>query len=697
MRAVAHGWKPSRMKSPPSRAVAREFVEADRKYSGGFAENRYARGGLAFMNEVDSNSERARPLRGFQFGGGTAGIAGMYRRAQEMAEGSQDPDVSPYGTEAGTTQQMLDRMGWSGPMGYLKLTSGLRQAGWTPASGSGDEDLANRMWYPPEQTLTGEDAPPPRIIPTDPTSYVGGTASGTSGGGGGGGGGSREESPYREQLREHKAKIAATLGSARGGHVNYYQEGGAARPGHAEGPNPFEGKNKPGQYAMWERKYHKDPPPPPEPEPEPEEVPWYMKLIGYGGEEVAGKTDEELAKIGQAYGGRVNYQAGGLAIAAPAGGVPPWISPTGSGPGYMDEPPPGYQFGGIANRFNPPTAATPPAAGPASVMAQTQSAAGSAAAGMGGPRGGVMGGQYRGVPPQRGMISRGATGDPAAMAGRMRGMAGAQRGMARPAVMPPGFGGDRMGALQQAFGAARAGMGGPGGGSIGRLPPGIDPRAVAADPAGYARQQQGFDRFGNSPELRRQHEEARDAYRDTGMQGNVHDFMAENYPDLQEMRNTQIYDGGPDGIMGPRYDPRIRTGPSPNIGRPGYDQIGDMGPITDGFAPGEGIPGGGNIPPWKRPPGSRPQVPPMKDFDERGPGGGTIGGPRVPPNMRGFLQKQRMMNRPPANVGGGANRVGMQDQQGALSRAMQRGTGRAPPSRRFGRGRAGAGRGFQQR
>jgi len=61
-----------------------------------------------------------------------------------------------------------------------------------------------------------------------------------------------------------------------------------------------------------------------------------------------------------------------------------------------------------------------------------------------------------------------------------------------------------------------------------------------------------------------------------------------------------------------------------------------------------------------------------------------IGGPRVPPNMRGFLQKQRMMNRPPSNVGGGVNRVGQQDQQGAQARAMQRGTGRRPMSRRGG-------------
>ena len=43
MRAVAHGWKPDRIKGP-SRAVAREFVKADEKWTGG----------LAAMNNVNS-------------------------------------------------------------------------------------------------------------------------------------------------------------------------------------------------------------------------------------------------------------------------------------------------------------------------------------------------------------------------------------------------------------------------------------------------------------------------------------------------------------------------------------------------------------------------------------------------------------------------------------------------------------------
>ncbi len=41
MKAISHGWKPSRMKNPPSRKVAREFVEAD------MYNEEYQQGGLA--------------------------------------------------------------------------------------------------------------------------------------------------------------------------------------------------------------------------------------------------------------------------------------------------------------------------------------------------------------------------------------------------------------------------------------------------------------------------------------------------------------------------------------------------------------------------------------------------------------------------------------------------------------------------
>lgn len=676
MRAIAHGWTPSRMKSPPSRAVAQEFVEADKKYSGGFAENRYAKGGLSAMNEVDSGSERQRPLnqlhfqRGGRRGGRRTNGGGGTSTTTYSPPPAPEAPTFPWGSEAGTTQEMLDRMGYSGPMGYIGVVSGLRQAGWTPAPGGDPEDLRNRMWYPPEQTLTGEggpggpSGPPPRIIPTEPASYVGASAEEQA---------ALKESSYRDKLRAHQGKIDEIFGGAEGGHVNYYQGGGEVRPGHAEGANPHDPAADPAAYKYWETRFHKDPPPPPEPAAVEEEdggmLAWLRGMF-IDDPETANveKAEEYLESIDQARGGRVGYQLGGLAIAAPAGGVPPWISPTGTGPEYMEEPQ-GYQFGGIADRFNPPA----PAAAPVGMAA-----------------------------PQAGIPNR---------AQQARGRLGPSRG-------------------------GRFGRGRPQGGlaQVGGLPPGIDPRAVAANPEGYRAQveaqragaQRGFQgmaaRGEMGPGTSRQYRMSADEYRGAtdaqrraaemmggpgggSMQGAI---MAPRSPEEAEWQRRNYGPNEMDKrIMGLRrgmgrdpnpmpggggfgdYDPRIRTGPSPNIGRPGWDPIGDMGPITGG---------GGGIPPWKRPPGGRRAPPPGKYpmGDERGPG--IPGGPMVPPNQRGYLQRQRMMNRPPSGPvgGGGGNRVGMADQQGALSRAMQRGTGRAPPSRRFGRGRAGAGRGFQQ-
>lgn len=80
--------------------------------------------------------------------------------------------------------------------------------------------------------------------------------------------------------------------------------------------------------------------------------------------------------------------------------------------------------------------------------------------------------------------------------------------------------------------------------------------------------------------------------------------------------------------------------------------------------------------------------PPMKQLGgPRGTTGPGYGGgegmmgvnPGAPPSLRGYLQKMRMMQREPNRQ----NRVGTRDQQGALARALQRGTGRPPISRRM--------------
>jgi len=514
MRAIAHGWTPSRMKSPPSRAVAQEFVDADRKYSGGFAENRYWVGGLAAMDQVN---------------------AGL--------KGSLDTPFQAF-----------------------------------------------------------------------------------------------EEGGYTE---------AELLGSARGGHVNYYQEGGAARPGHEEGPNPFEGKNMPNAYARWERENHIDPPPPPEVAEEVEEeggvANWLRSLFtpdpetAIGSGAPRGTVEEQMGEMEQAYGGRVGYQAGGLAEAAPgrilppAGGVPPWIEPVGSGPGYMDEPEQGYQFGGMATGM----------AGPMRMARQMRGRRG------GGGRGGQPRGGLAAMMQQRGGLHPGAQGPGGGFLSRF-----AQRTPGQPlhpGAQGPG-GGGFLSRFRRMAEQQRAQQ--PGGPSVSELPG-------------------GPERIMNLPP-----------------------------PDP----NATIYDGGdwrnPRGPMAPGGGPF--GGGSPPYMPPGGGRIGKPRP-----GPGMMPPGGGNIPPYKRLPSQRRMVPPSPPggggrvgtlggpgygpdpLGSAGPGGSLRGGPMVPPNLQGYLQKMRMQNRPPANVGGGANRVGMQDQQGAQARALQRGTGRPPMSRRMGFGRAG--------
>ena len=722
MHAVASGWTPSRMKSPPSRAVAQEFVDADRKYSGGFAENRYWVGGLAPMSKVNAGYKGSldNPLREFRRGGrtrrnggGSGGVdlGGLTEspytyEEQVKRDAFLNMDIQPKGVIS-TALYNIQQRNLAPPEPTIAATSG------TAVTGPSGSDVT--VYSGPRMTSGrrgtgrrgrggrrngggrggrggggagggggGGATPPP--VEQDPASYIGAAAPAAD-----------RESPYRDELRAHQAKIAATLGSARGGHVNYYQEGGDVSPEHPEGPNPHNPKTSPYQHKLWESEHHIDPP-------EPEEVvgdevaePGFLEKWFGITPTPPDATAEYLESIEQARGGRVGYQAGGRVMPPPVGGVPPWIEPVGSGPGFsLPEPEPeqGYQFGGMAARMGP-----------------AMRGAGRMMPGGGMPRGGVMGGQYRGVPPQRGGVQRGAPpggGGWRAAIERGRQQRGAaptgglaammQRAQQQQAGAQPGAGtqGGFMAQLrqmqqQQAGGAqpgargflSRAARGDYGPGTTTRLPPGIDPRAVAADPQGWARHQQeaarrGMDDLGTGGVMGGQYDPGRIQLPGPSGPGQIPDWR---------QRGT-IYDPSADPVVQQRkmLEGRIGRFPppggggNPNRGRPGWDQIGDMGPIIGGGRrPGKPRPGPGMMPPGEE-------------------GGGIPGGPRVPPNMRGYLQKQRMMNRPPANVGGAQQqRVGMQDQQGALARAMQRGTGRAPPSRRFGRGRAGAGRGFQQR
>lgn len=443
------------------------------------------------------------------------------------------------------------------------------------------------------------------------------------------------------------------IGAAKGGYMNY-QEGGAARPtpvegggaaipGHPEGTNPYDMATHPSSYRMWERKYHYEPAPPPEPEPPPEDPSWWQGLFGSGeAEAVKTRTQRELDALGEARGGYMRgyrgggpvrrFQGGGLAMAAPVGGIPPWPEPE-----Y--EEPQGYQFGGSAigrtaqmmqNRR--PTQSrtfgrTPSRAG---MMGQ---AAQQAQRGLG-----RAGGASRWTPQQQ-TAWRGARGNPALRSAMGQQHQQRQALMNRaPQQLPPAQ-------------AGRAGM-----------------------MADAQRQQQALQQRVGTRRAQADYQAAQRGLQPGG--GGTRDFLFEGQrPQQQSLA---------DRLGGNRFgeDMRFATGRQSyqdvvNRGGGGINPRLPGGGRMYGSAPQPGMAYAGGTPGFYGPggPGRGPSI---------GGGGGIMGGARVPPNMRGFLQKQRMMNRPPSNVGGGVNRVGQQDQQGGLSRAMQRGTGRRPMSRRGG-------------
>jgi len=466
--------------------------------------------------------------------------------------------------------------------------------------------------------------------------------------------------------------------------VRGYAEGGTTRA-----DNPFDPVAQKYQWRSWERKYGRDPDVAEVEaeveeevvEPEEEEsggIAAYLRGLFIDDPETANieaierRIAEGEGVEAQAYGGRVGYQAGGLAQAAPGrmlppvGGVPPWIEPVGSGAGYggdYEPEPQGYQFGGFAGGMSP--------------------AIGAAMR------------RYRGVPPQRGGIQRGAT--------PTRGF----RGMAARGELGPGT------TTRYRDGMPIGGGPAPTGALAAMMQQAQQQRDAQAGIVGTPAQRAGAPQGGIMARIRQaqqqQQQQAGGAQPGGGILARIREAQAQRAgaggvaPGMSGTLGGPGYGEYPLGSAGPRMDPRdprYRAAPPPG----------------STFAPGEGIPGGGNIPPWKQLPGRRIPPPPGKQppggsgpfvppggFPRRppvypgGPGGPLptgpqlpMGGPRVPPNLQGYLQKMRMQNRPPSGpVGGGGNRVGMQDQQGSMARALQRGTGRPPMSRRSAFGRAG--------
>jgi len=107
MRAVAHGWKPSRMKGPPV-SVAKEFVAADKK------------------------------AKGMQAGG-------LFRA--HWLRKMRDPDYDPYakyGTEPLTLKQASKLAGGKKYAEVMTAKREMTKAGWSESGGK---------WYPPQATL----------------------------------------------------------------------------------------------------------------------------------------------------------------------------------------------------------------------------------------------------------------------------------------------------------------------------------------------------------------------------------------------------------------------------------------------------------------------------------------------------------------------------------------------------------------
>ena len=133
---------------------------------------------------------------------------------------------------------------------------------------------------------------------------------------------------------------------------------------------------------------------------------------------------------------------------------------------------------------------------------------------------------------------------------------GAQNnGMMMGTLGGPGYGPNALGSAgpggdvwrhnQQFQQPQRYGGGGKGGGGM-----------TGGGGGGKGGQQQhprGYDQFGNSPQNLAAHQQANDAWRQSGMHGNVNDFMGQNYPNLPQLQNAQYMTGGQGGGYGGGY------------------------------------------------------------------------------------------------------------------------------------------------
>jgi len=683
MRAVAHGWKPDRIKGP-SRSVAREFANADRKYSGGFAENRYWTGGLAAMNEVNSGVPQT---LNFQEGGpvGT-GYLDYYGNEPQVLDLGNFKDVLKIGAMQAEGWQFEEATGTMYPPLWNIETGGLEQTilGETQpttttttaptTTGIGTPYTSGMAWdwggfgnyddWRQNMIDNGIMSPDPEPAPVRDIPGAGNSPPALSGGGSDEPVASKwtpaqiaaweaqqtakeRQSPYRDQLREHKARVASALQpgsvSVGGGTGGNMMSGQMVPPGAIGGDlqNPIYGAE--GGYMNYQEGGTAGGPRKPD--------------VG-GGAPIPGHQEGTNPHVP----GTAMYRMweDRYHIAPPPPPPPP---PPEEEPGFwsslfssetedlktrsqreleaMGEARGGhvrrFQGGGLA-RVAPPVGGVPPWVEPAGYMEPEGYQAGGPAA----P-------QWSGAQRQQ---WRGAAGNPAARQ-KMRG--------AYNSYTPE----------QQAGYTGRVGyQKGPQPGN-----------RLAAMQAEQGRHQQALMQRQGAPQQNRMAQMQAD-------QQNQQQALQQQQMQPAVMPGGGQMIGGGQGVL-------PGEGDLGNYRKSIYDR--PFGNLRDRMS-GQGTPptpgGPGRWSPQQRSQwggAGAAERGAMSDQYSRGqalrnqPGGGGItGGARVPPNMRGFLQKQRMMNRPPSNVGGGVNRVGQQDQQGGLSRAMQRGTGRRPMSRRGG-------------
>lgn len=172
------------------------------------------------------------------------------------------------------------------------------------------------------------------------------------------------------------------------------------------------------------------------------------------------------------------------------------------------------------------------------------------------------------------------------------------------------------------------------------------------------------------------------------------DRLAAHQARIRGLLAPRAAQGGPvrmgwGGMVGMDDPMRMRAAVMPPGDQGGLSQAVGAQPAPMGSRPYQGPPKSVARPPF--PPGmmfppSRPQAMPITPGDggsPAGPMGPPLGGPRVPPNLQGMLQKMRMMARPPLMGQARQGAIGTGDQQGGLARALQSQTGRPPTSRRM--------------